>query len=61
MLGVALLFLTVLFIPEFPVLSALALSGAAYAARGWTAAGEDVVAMVFFYGALAGCLTVWLS
>ena len=29
MLGVALLFLTVLFIPEFPVLSALALSGAA--------------------------------
>lgn len=61
MLAVMLLIVTFILWPYQPFLGALALWGAASAAKSWTGEGLDVIELVVFYGALAGCLVVWFG
>jgi len=56
-----LLIITYTFFVSNPAIAAVALYGAAVAAKSWTAEDEDAVAMFFFYGALIGCGLVWWS
>jgi len=60
MIAFALLFLAFMSLPMYPVLALICVSGAFWSAKSWTGAGEDVLELVLFYGALIGCLVVWL-
>lgn len=48
----------------FPVMPGFALilgCIAVWGAMSWTGRGEDVLELVVFYGALAGCCVVWFG
>ena len=45
--------------PTMPTIAAVALSGAVYSASRWHVGYDDLIEMIFFYGAVLGCLMVW--
>lgn len=55
-----LLVLTYVAFPIYPGIALLTGSAAVWSAKRWTAEGVDAIETVFFWGALIGCLTVWL-
>ena len=61
MLALFLLVVTMICVPAFPAIALLAGSGAVWAAKSWTGEAEDVIVMIFFYGALSGWLMQYLS
>ena len=60
-LSAALLFAAAFMVPWAMAWAALALWGAVSAARLITIEFEEWLESVFFFGALIGCLTVWLG
>lgn len=57
----ALILVTFVFLLSCPPVAAVALWGASGAAQWLTTEFEDFLALLFFYGALAGCLVVWFG
>ena len=59
---IAFLLLALMFItfPAMPAIAGLALCGAVYSAMHWRAGYDDLIEMIFFYGAILGCLVVWM-
>jgi hypothetical protein len=60
MVALLLLVLTYILFPAFPGFAILTASAAVWGAKSWSGTGQDVVELVFFWGALIGCLMVWL-
>lgn len=59
MLAVIFLIVAFIFFPASPVIAALALAGAFWAAKYWKADVGETLEMVVFYGAIIGCLVAW--
>ena len=59
MIAFSLLLLAGFLFPSSPVLGAVALAFAFWAATYWSATIGEGLEMIVFYGALAGCITAW--
>jgi len=60
MITLLLMFVVFISLPTMPGIAGLALLGAAYSASTWKGGYGDALEVIFFYGAIAGCLTVWM-
>ena len=60
MISFLLLVLMFISFPTMPAIAGIALAGAAYSAMHWRVGYDDLIEMIFFYGAIAGCLVAFL-
>jgi len=56
-----LMVLAAILLPVSIVFGALALAGAFWSASHWKVTMGETLEVVIFYGALIGCLTVWIG